>query len=230
MIFRAFFQASQRGERLFVLLAVELQLGLRKQDRIRRLGSFFEGELEPLVTARVLPLQVGCTGGLQVVEQGCVALARRARKEFLAAREVAFGYLDHAARKSCAGASGTETAGRFAEPARRLHESPYEPHGREQRANEHDEHGHGHFEQVSAETNRNVTGIAEQEVRGYRTQDQRDDDDAGKFHCVGSVSVWYWRSRRSDCEISGLATATDASRISLIVLMAPATCVLSTSK
>ncbi len=68
MVFRVFLEPPQGGERLLILLAVQLQLGLREQHGIGGLRRLFESELEPLVTPLILALQMRRACGLQVIE------------------------------------------------------------------------------------------------------------------------------------------------------------------
>ena len=68
MIPGVFFDLSQGCERLFVLLAIELELGLRQQHGVGCLGCLLECHAQPLVAAVVFPLQMGGARSLQVVE------------------------------------------------------------------------------------------------------------------------------------------------------------------
>ena len=222
--------ATQCCQRLFVLLAIELQLRLRQQHRICCFGSLLVSQFEPLVTALVLALQVRRTCGLQVIEEWRIARARSPGQEFFTACEIAFGDLDHAACEFQASACRTIAACGLAQPFRRLDQAAYQPDREQEKNGEAQQDRDRHFNEVAAEIDRNIARIAKQEMCRERTQYHRDDNNGREFHCADSLMLLNWRSSRSDSEISGGAIANRPLRISANVAFAPRTCALSASK
>ena len=188
------------------------------------------GELEPFIAALILALQVRGAGRLQVVEQRRVAGAGSSSEHLFAAREVAFGDLDHTPRQFHAGASGAVTAGRLANAARGLDQASHEPDREHEKYRDCEQHRDGHLDQVTAKRDSDVARVPEQEMRGDRTQDQYDDDDGAEFHCADPVMLLNRRNSCREPEISGMVTANIALRISPIVARVPSTWVLSISK
>src|SRR5690606_22622312 len=110
-----------------------------------------------------------------------------------------------------------------------------------------------HLHDVTAKVDNDVTGILQQEMRGERARYQRQYEEQAELHCAGSPvpgslpiplsarsmsspaggsspsSVRYWRSKRSDSEISGGVTSTPSPRNCSMVSRAPATAALPAS-
>ena len=207
MIRSVFFNTPQRRERLLVLTAVELELGLRQQYRVCSLGRLLEGHAQPFVAALVLALQVRGPRGLQVVEQRRVTRARCPAQQPFAARQVAFGDGNQALGQLLSRADRAIAARGFAEAARRHDDLVKHPQRQHQGDGETHEDGYRHLHELATEHNGDGARIGKQEMHAERAEKEHDDNDDAEFHCVFSLSVRNWRSRRSDSEISGVSTA-----------------------